>query len=225
MNILLEALAFPFKRSSMQMFLILCGLHLVEHFLINLPVLSIGTFTITGYLFAVQFNLIFTTGNGYKAAPSFPDFSDWYENILVPLLKVALVWALALAPALLIWWQVEIEEDSWLDWLPMLFVYFYLPIGLMIAAMDNISEVLNPITVFEAIRSAGMDYVWLVLGFGAWVIVSEELDTLFTGSWILGAIFGSYGLMFTGRLIGAVYRDRMANDIFEDIETPETNGL
>jgi hypothetical protein len=218
MKILFEALAFPFKQSSLRMFLIVCALHGFERLLLNLPVVSMGTLAITGYLFAVQFNLIYTTGNGYKEAPNFPDFSDWFDNILVPLLKVALVWILAFAPALLIWWQLDVSDGEWLDWLPMLFVYCFLPIGLMIVAMDSVAEVVNPVTVLSAIRDAGMDYIWLVLGFGKWIIVSEELDTLFPGSWILGAIFGSYGLMFTGRLIGAVYRDRLALDAFEVVD-------
>jgi len=218
MKILFEALAFPFKQRSLRMFLIVCALHGFERLLLNLPVVSMGTLAITGYLFAVQFNLIYTTGNGYKKAPNFPDFSDWFDNILVPLLKVALVWILAFAPALLIWWQLDVSDGEWLDWLPMLFVYCFLPIGLMIVAMDSVAEVVNPVTVLSAIRDAGMDYIWLVLGFGTWIIVSEELDTLFPGSWILGAIFGSYGLMFTGRLIGAVYRDRLALDAFEVVD-------
>ncbi len=218
MGILIEALAFPFKRSSLQMFLIVCALHGLEHFLLSLPVISIMTLAITGYLFAVQFNLIFATGNGYKEAPDFPDFSDSFENILVPLFKVVVVWLLAFAPALLIWWQLDVDDGSWLNWLPLLFAYGYLPIGLMIAAMDSLTEVIHPVTVFSAIRRSGMDYVWLTLGFGAWLLTSDELDTLFPGSWILGALFGTYGLMFTGRLIGAVYRDRLADDIFEAVD-------
>lgn len=213
MSITNEALFFPLKKGNMQMFLCLFGLFVLQFAIMFLPVIGLITFVFLGYIYATQFKIIFTTGNGYAGAPEFPDFGDLFENILSPILKVVLIWIIGFAPAIVITSTVYVSDLV----AELLFyaAYLYIPIGMMIAAMDDFVKIFNPAVIIHAIRASGLAYFAMVAGFVGFNVVSGLFEELFPASWILSSLIGAYGIMFTGRLIGAVYRDRLADDIFE----------
>ncbi len=172
-----------------------------------------------GFIYATFFKLIYTTGVGYDEAPQFPDFSDPFESMLIPLLKMAIVHLFAYLPYLIFLYQSGGGAPA-IEIGLVLLANCYLPIGLMIIAMDDFTEAFNPVTVMQGIRSAGWLYGLTVLVLAGAFIVNDLLQSAFEGSWILSALLGSYFIMFKGRLIGSVYRER--------IETPhlvvETEG-
>ncbi len=196
------------------MFAGLCLLFLLQFAVAWLPVISLLNIVFLGYIYATLFKLIFTTGNGYKDAPEFPEFGDFFDNILFPLIKMAFVWLIAFLPSILLIWQSDFSSAP-LTWALIALGFAYVPIGLMIVAMDELTKAINPVVIFEAIRSAGWSYVILVLTFAGFNIGESFLEEAFAGSWILSSLLGAYGILFTGRLIGAVYRDRLAELAFE----------
>ncbi len=220
MSNVVEAFFFPLKNSSLKMYIGLCFLFLLQFAVVWLPILSLLNIVFIGYIYATQFKIIFTTGNGYVDAPEFPEFGDFFDNIFFPLLKVAFVWIVGFIPFILLLWQDACTNDL-LCWASIALGFAYVPIGLMIVAMDEITQAINPVVIFSAIRNAGQSYVVLVLTFGGFTIGESFLEDAFAGSWLLGSLLGAYGIMFTARLIGGVYRDRLANDIFEDADELE----
>jgi len=215
MSNVIEALLFPLKNSSLKMFIGLCVLFILQTAVVWLPVFGLLSIVFLGYIYATQFKIIFTTGNSYKEAPEFPDFSDFFDSILSPLLKMIFVWLFGFLPFILVVWQSDSLSDI-VFWALLALGFAYVPIGLMIVAMDEVTQAVNPLVIFGAIRNAGGSYVMLVLTFGAFTIGESFLEDAFAGSWILGSLMGAYGIMFTARLIGSVYRDRLADDIFDD---------
>ncbi|MGB0414833.1 MAG: hypothetical protein ACPGJU_10360 [Coraliomargarita sp.] len=187
-------------------------LHLLIGVLAIVPIIGwVLGIAMLGYIYATFFKLIYTTGVGYSEAPEFPDFGDAFESMLIPLLKMAIVHLFAYLPYLIFLYQSG-GEQPFIELALVLLANCYLPMGLMVIAMDDFTEAFNPVTVIQGIRSAGLVY-WLttIALFGAFTI-SELLQSAFAGSWILAAAIGSYFIMFKGRLIGSVYRER--------IETP-----
>jgi hypothetical protein len=217
MSNVIEALCFPFKRSSLKMFIGLCLLFLVQFGVAYLPVIGLFTLLFLGYIYATQLTIIFTTGNGYTDAPEFPDFSDIFDSVLMPIIKIVFVWGIGWLPFLLLTWQSD-SAHGFATLGTVAFGFAYVPIGLMIVAMDDIGKALNPIVLFGAVRDTGWTYFILVGSFAGFYIGSMFLTEAFAGSWILNSLFGAYGIMFTGRLIGSVYRDRLADNILEDLE-------
>jgi hypothetical protein len=218
MSNVVEALFFPLKNSSLKMFIGLSLLFLLQIAVIWIPIISLLNIVFVGYIYATQFKIIFTTGNGYTDAPEFPDFGDFFDSILFPLLKMAFVWLFGFLPYILVIVLSDSPSDSLLWGLSALGAA-YVPIGLMIVAMDEVTKAANPVVIFDAIRRAGWSYAVLVLTFAGFTIGEAILEDAFTGSWLLSSIVGAYGIMFTARLIGGVYRDHLADDSFESADT------
>lgn len=203
------------------MFVGLVLLHLIQYPISYAPVFSILNFVFVGYIYATLFHIIFTTGNGYEHAPDFPDFSSVYESVVIPILKMLLVFLISFGPLIAYSYQAGYLEDS-LGWLLLIYACALLPLGLMIVAMDDVTNLFNPLVIFQAIRSSGMAYVTMILTYTVFSYLEIYLDEAFAGSWILSSLIGAYGVLFNGRLIGGVYRDRLAQDelvLDEDITT------
>lgn len=220
MQTLTEALKFPFKKANMRMFLCLIGLYALHYFIFWLPVVSIVGVLFLGYIYATQFKIIFTTGNGYEDAPDFPDFGGLFDSVLVPLLKMAFIWIIAFIPYVLV--AATFELSDMMDLLFLLTGFLYVPIGLMITAMDDYPNALNPMTILQGIRSSGGLYVVMVVAFIVMTFTTAFIDEQFPGSWILGSLIGAYSVMFTGRLVGAVYRERLADDFSDLLDSDES---
>lgn len=196
------------------MFFGLVVLYLLQYCISYVPVFGLITFLFIGYIYATQFKIIFTTGNGYADAPEFPDFEDLFENVLIPLLKVILVSIISFLPYFLYIWQTDFPESS-IQLLLLALAFCYMPLGLMIVAMDETMQLFNPVVLVNAIRSAGWAYIVMVLAYGGLSVLTSMLEEAFAGSWILGSALGAYGILFNGRLIGGVYRDRLAHQEFD----------
>lgn len=214
MSIVSEAFFFPLKNTSLKMYFGLVVLYLLQFCMSYVPVFGILTFLFIGYIYATQFKIIFTTGNGYADAPEFPDFGELFDNVLIPLLKVILVSIISFSPYLLYVISTGVPEE-WLELLLLLLAFCYMPLGLMIVAMDETMQLFNPVVLLNAIRSAGVAYIAMVLAYGGLSILTSILEEAFAGSWILGSALGAYGILFNGRLIGGVYRDRLAHQEFD----------
>ena len=187
MSHILEALFFPLKNSSLKMFIGLCLFFLLQAAVIWLPVLSLLNITFIGYIYATQFKIIFTTGNGYVDAPDFPEFGDFFDNILFPLLKMIFVWLFGFLPFIVLLWQSDSPNGALL-WGLIALGFAYVPIGLMIVAMNDITKAVNPVVIFEAIRNSGWSYLVLALTFAGFTIGESFLEDAFTGSWILSSL-------------------------------------
>jgi len=72
MSLILEAIYFPLRNSSLKMFFGLCILYIIQFGVQWLPVISLLKIAFIGFIYATQFKIIFTTGNGYQDAPEFP---------------------------------------------------------------------------------------------------------------------------------------------------------
>ncbi|MEN8734403.1 MAG: hypothetical protein ACN4GF_04400 [Lentimonas sp.] len=214
MNILSEAFFFPLRNSSLKVYFGLCGLLVLQYGIALLPIISLLNIAFFGYVYATQFKIIFTTGNGYADAPNFPEFNDAWGSMLVPLLKMAGVWIIAFIPCILVIWLLN-SSNEMLYWAMVVVALTYIPIGLMIVAMDSFEKALNPILVVQSIRKIGIMYLTIVITLLILRVVLDYIDEAFTGSWVISSLFGAYGIMFTGRLIGSAYREYLSNEIFD----------
>lgn len=199
------------------MFFCLTALFILQYFIAWLPIISVANLIFLGYIYATQFKIIFTSGNGYKEAPDFPEFDNTFDNILMPLVKMICIWLFAYLPLILTYCFLDAYSDL-LHLGLLLVAYLYLPIGLMIAAMDSLEKAFNPRIILQSIQAAGGAYIAMVLAFFLMEIITVFFDETFPGSWILGSFVAAYGIMFTGRLIGCVYRDRIDEDLTIEIE-------
>lgn len=180
-----------------------------------------------GYLFAYLDNVITTTANGSDAPPSWPDFSDWWSDVVSPLLRWLAVLLVCLGPASYFLRQVSIQEwangqmperDALLGLGLGLAGILYLPMALLAAAMADSLTAINPLVVIPSILKLPLQYAATCLLLLAAVALQWFTQKalaylpfpILTGLVAWGLFL--YTLMLEMRLLGLLYqthRDRL----------------
>ena len=165
-----------------------------------------------GYFGSFYLSVINTTMIERDEVPEWPNFSDFLDDLLAPLLRLIGLVIFSFLPAfvLLLFWD---EETAW--WLPAMICAlgwgcFYFPMAAMASlAFGGLGAALPHIVLPGIVRSLpGYLFVVAVLVLG--VIISAMAEELaarvpYVG-WFVATAIGFYALMFQGRLIGLLYR-------------------
>jgi hypothetical protein len=120
------------------------------------------------------FEIVRHTAGGADEFPGPGDFRGWFEDILAPLLRISLVSAWVLGPAL--WWEMRAGGTLSAPFVALLAMgAFLFPMALIAAALPGpIAQVVNPAIVVGNAFRLGADYLFLA-GFCLACVMAEML--------------------------------------------------
>lgn len=209
---LLDALAYPFRKGGWVLILLGAVFSAIIDFFGAVPVVGIGAALFgAGYFGAYYLHIVSTTMVGDDHPPEWPGFTDWLSDIISPFLRLTGI-------AILSFWPVAVVEFTLADSEAydaaflgaMVYGCIYLPMAVLaVQAHGGIGAALPHIVFPAIIRAmplyllavAGLVGTQLLQGFGG-----EALEALPFVGWFLMAVLALYIIMFNGRLIGLIYR-------------------
>ncbi len=181
-----------------------------------------------GYLFAFVQSVLVTSAQGAERTPSWPDFSNWWEDIIRPYLLFLGLFALCFGPAIgfALVAADQAETSGQAAWGPLAAAIglgiagaLYLPMALLGVSMADGLAGVNPLLVMPSILRIPLEY-GTVCGFlllalavnygGQWALNLVRIPIL-TG--LLSWFVFLYLLVVAMRLLGVMYwacRDRLA---------------
>ena len=176
-----------------------------------------------GAIFNYLFDVILTTANGGDRPPGLPDFSQWWDDILQPILLMVSTTLLCFVPSFLyfVWYLWHCWYEGWVPdpteptcavgVLGLALVSsFYYPMALLAVVMHDARRAADPRLVIPSIARVFRPYL-TVCGFMVLIeMIRVGFRTIFTGNSLTAhftAVFLSlWGAMVSMRLLGLLYR-------------------
>jgi hypothetical protein len=177
-------------------------------------ILSIFIFIfLTGYLLAYSQKIITTTANGEHEPPTWPDFSDFTQDILPPVFQALGLFVLYLLPAQIARWFLP--EDSSLNLIVsgmlLVLALFMAPMAWLGVSMHDSIVALSPRFVIPSILRILASYVGVALQLILLVAIDSGLSWTLKQlrvpflPWLLSSFLSLYFLMVISRLLGILY--------------------
>ncbi|HVM60517.1 MAG TPA: hypothetical protein VMV72_06570 [Verrucomicrobiae bacterium] len=218
-----SALVYPFRGGGL--LALGLGTVLVGVVAYGLPFLYgyIVTIFVYGCACNYLFDVVLTSANGEDKPPGLPDFSDWWDDILQPILLVVSTTVLCFLPTLL--YFIGYLWHCWYEgWVPdptepacawgvlslSLLSLLYYPMALLAAVMFNTTRVVDPRLVIRSIARVLRPYA-TVCGFMVLMtLVRVAFRALVPDNLLLGHFVGVtlklWGAVASMRLLGLLYR-------------------
>ena len=175
--------------------------------LIGLAVALFGA----GYFGAFYLDIVTTTMEGEKVVPDWPDITSFWDDLMIPLLRLAGLLILSFGPALAVLIFGDPEASWYLPAILAAIVYgcFYFPMSVLAAqALGGLGAAL-PHIVLPAVVKALPGYIVALGALGLVLIMSKYAQVIAAHipyiGWLLTSALALYGMMFQGRLIGLIY--------------------
>ena len=149
------AFLYPFKREGVILLtagtLFYVGLNFLARFS------WIATIFASGYLFAYLQKIILSSARGDEVLPSWPEFSDFWEDIGQPFLNWVGTLAVSFGPAIL-GYRFSPQELKFLALPLLVFGIFYFPMALLAVAMHDRLAAVNPVLVLFSVFQVPLAY-------------------------------------------------------------------
>lgn len=208
------AFAFPFKRGGL-MLIVIGGLFFwLAGATAGVTFGVIGAVIGGGYLAAYMLRIINHTANGGDELPDWPGFADMWEDIVLPFGLILAVNLFSFAPAIA-YFAAGIYYHILNFWIFVALLglgLFYLPMGLLGAAIYDSVSGLNPVMIIPSIFKTFGAYlvactvmVLIAVLRGVFSVVLPRIPVLFVGSAIEG-ILSFYFITVEMRILGLLYR-------------------
>jgi hypothetical protein len=142
-----------------------------------------GGLVATAIQWAVLFHALHESSLGHEGLDA-PEFTDFFGDLISPMFRALVVITISILPAALYVGLSKFGAGRWdsndpLLWPFLLFILFYLPLGLIFSALKMpVYQLLNPLGLFACARRLGNDYVIAV----ACTIAAGVCD------WLLGKL-------------------------------------
>lgn len=176
-----------------------------------------------GYLSAYLQKVVHASAQGEDDVPGWPEFSNWWDDIVMPFLLALWAGVASFAPAFgYMFYHLYADTEMSLTLLFPLFAlgFLYFPMALLAVAMSNSFLAVNPLVVLPAITRLNLEYVAATVVFFALVLtryLSETLLHRFVPVPLLPTVVSGflalYFLAAEMRLLGTMYyanRKRLA---------------
>jgi len=211
------AFAYPFKRNGIILLVLGALVFLVLEFLSSYS--WIITIITTGYLFAYMQKIIAHSAQGDDGMPEFPEFGEWWSDIILPFLLFTGTFVVSFAPAIILFFFARENPIFTLAIIPaILFGAIYFPMALLAVAVTDNFLGLSPHIVVPSMFRVFVPYVvaCLMLGVLVGVRFGSSMAMVFVPVPVLPGIFlgfvSLYILVVEMRVLGLLfraYRDRL----------------
>ncbi len=211
----LDALSYPIRNSGWIMILIGAIFSAILDLFQFAPIfgLVVGVFG-AGYFGAFYLDIVNATMTDHDEMPDWPSMSDFITDILSPFLRLTLLILISFTPLIALNFVPD-PETPWFLYAVLVSVIYgclYFPMGVLAAQSFGSVGAALPHIVLPAIFRTLPGYL---LGVGALIFgflmagfaqnFSSEIPFI---GWFFTAVIGLYSLMFQGRLIGLIYREK-----------------
>jgi len=163
---------------------------------------------VSGYMAAYLQSLVATSAQGDDKPPGYPDFSDFYSDIVQPLLQVLACVMLCFGPAWL--YRVFGDPNNDLVFVSLLVAGgLYFPMGLLCVCLNQSLAALNPILVILSIFRAPLEYLAACVLLAGAYACDTAIETMLPSSFLGGIashFISLYFLMVEMRFLGLLYR-------------------
>jgi hypothetical protein len=165
---------------------------------------------VAGYLAAFMQKIIATSAQGDDVLPSWPDFSEVWADIVLPLLQVLGTFLICFGP---VYFCRPFLPPEW-KWLAALFFLFgcsYFPMALLAVSMKGTLEAINPVFVVGSILRIPSDYLMacgvMALAVGAHTASESLLQFLpYLVASLVGNFLSLYFLIVEMAILGLLFR-------------------
>lgn len=208
-----EILKYPIRGTSLPLLIIGALMFLVAEFA---AWFHIGiAIAIVGYLFVYMQKIIIASASGDDDLPSWPEFGDMINDILIPFCKLIWTFLISFGPYLIYMTDcVAKGADINMGILFPLFAWgmLYFPMALLAVAMADSFMAANPFVVLPSITRMPSQYIVVCVAFFGMIsirYVTERLISIHLGIPILSAVVISflslYFLAVEMRMLGVMY--------------------
>jgi len=208
-----DILKFPLGADGLLLLMIGTIVYMVLDFAaqFSIPVAIIAS----GYLFAYVQKIVISTANGDESLPPWPDFSEWWLDLLRPCLMFVLALVVSFLPAILyLLWSISGGQEMSLSGLfPMIaWGMIYLPMCILAIGMTDDFTAASPLVVIPSISRLYIQYffaTFMLFSMVACRFVAENLFTAYISvpyvPTLLTAIVSLYFLTVEMRLLGVMF--------------------
>jgi hypothetical protein len=208
------AFVYPFERNGIILLVIGAVVFLVLEFLANFSaVMAVIT---SGYLFAYMQKIVSGSAQGEDEMPDFPDFGDWWSDIILPFLLFAGTFVVTFLPAIVVFFFLkdDMEAPELIAALVIAAIAgaIYFPMALLAVAVSDNFAALSPHIVVPAIIRLIVPYgvTCLVLGALVGIRIGIEFAMKFVDIWVLPSVIvgfvSLYLLAVQMRILGLLFR-------------------
>ncbi|MEW5876112.1 MAG: DUF4013 domain-containing protein, partial [Candidatus Zixiibacteriota bacterium] len=176
----------------------------------------------SGYFLAYMQSIIMSSAKGEDDLPEWPEFGDWWSDIIRPFFMVVFTAGICFAPAIGYMIMTAAAEDAEMNTLvlfPLIGLGFlYFPMALLVVAMADSFFGVNPLIVIPAIIKVPLEYLVACVAFfvilGARMLLIGLLKEVIPIPYLYlipGSFVALYLLTVEMRLLGLLYytnRDR-----------------
>jgi hypothetical protein len=210
-----DAFSYPIRRGGWIMIVLGAVFSVILDVLQKAPLFGLLALIFgAGYFGSFYLSIINSTMIDRDEMPEWPDFSDFLSDILSPLLRLIGLVILSFLPAFVLLGFLG-EGTVWVLvalGVAVLWGCFYFPMAVMATLAYGGLGAASPHIVLPGIVRAMPGYLLVVVALIVVAVISAVAEALAAGipyvGWFIGAAVGFYGLMFQGRLIGLLYREK-----------------
>jgi hypothetical protein len=203
-----DAFTYPFRGSGKIMILIGSIFAVLLKIGSIAPVVGLmASIFAAGYFASFYFDIISATIAGENTCPDWPSLSDFWDDIVIPFIRVIGAVILSFLPLIICIFAIHRESSAFNPaiWASIAFGCLYFPMAILaIVLFGNLSGAL-PNIVIRCMPGYLLVVAVLVLVFVISNVAEAFASRLFLVGWFLSAAISLYFLMAQARLIGLLY--------------------
>ena len=206
-----DIFTYPFRGTGKYFLIIGAVLSLLLSLGMAIPflglIIAIGA---SGYFSAYMFEIINSTACGYKEACDWPDFHDFFSDLIVPWLCMLSAFFFSFGPYMIL--SMFFEDAKILSYVLLILGVIHMPMAMLCVALSRSMRSAFWANTIPKILDCLPRYFILVLLFGGLLLLRSLLAKALVAippvlGWFLSYFLGMYILMVTGRMLGLFYRD------------------
>lgn len=205
-----EALTFPFRGIGRYMLVIGGALSLMVSLASFFPLLgAIIAIGASGYFAAYSFKIINTTAIGRDQACDWPDFRDFWSDLIAPWLCVLSALFFSFGPSYIIIYLTDPPIHFLIALLTIGFIH--MPMAYLSVAIHQTMGAAVWTNTIPAIKRCLNQYFILVLILGVLtvlnILVKRAVSSVPVAGWFISFFLWMYALMVSARILGLFYRE------------------
>jgi len=213
MNLFKDIFTYPVRGGGKYILAIGAILTVGSHLMSFAPLVGgIAGLILFAYFCAMYFKMIESSATGGKEAPEYPDISNFFEDVIWPMLQLVIIGLISFGPLMIYQYEAGMEAQAPIAAALSIFGAVYSPMAVLAVVVLGRISAISPHVVIPAIFRAGWRYL-LAVGLLAVISGLESLSEqfiadLFLIKYLVMAVVGMYCLMANARTLGLIFRDR-----------------
>lgn len=202
------AFTYPFRRDGLYLFGGAIAFFTALEFLKAIPLVGLIVAIFSGgYLTSYMFRVVSSSADGSEELPDWPEFTNFWDDILVPLFQWATLLVMCIAPPVVL----LVSGKPMIALVVAFLAVCYMPMALMAVSLTDSIFAANPFTVFRSVAEIPLQYIVTTLFLGGIVAGSWMMQIAVAGAGgafvggILAFVVSLYFLLVQMRLLGELY--------------------